>query len=121
MIHALDPTAATFIAVGYLGFIIMYLRAVSSEGRKSRAGQSMVYLLAVIAVCSVTSYIVQFLPIDWQWVRPIEGWILAVASLGLLVSGCGTRLGRAMDYEKVLRELDAAKEKIKALETTQPR
>lgn len=116
MIHVLDPTAAAFISIGYFGFVAHYLFTVSPAGRKSRAGKSVVYLLVVFTLCALTSYVIQFFPDRLMWVREIEGWLLAVASIGLFVSGCGIRLGKAMDYECTLKKLDAANARIAELE-----
>lgn len=116
MIHELEPATAVFIAVGYVGFVVTYLLEVTPSGRASRAGQSMNYLMVVFILCAITSYAVQFLPHSWQWTRQIEGWILAVAAIGLLASGCGVRLARAMNYESVLKENDALKARIVELE-----
>lgn len=104
MIHELDPTVAAIIGIGYLIFVITYQVNVSYEGRRSRAGKAMNYLQAVVALCSITSYFIQFLPHRLMFLREYEGYLLAIAVLGLVASGCGVRLARAMDYEHLLRE-----------------
>lgn len=92
-------TVISLITISYIVFALQVGFQTNWRKVDRRSGTALISLILVFVFCAIAGYVTSIMPNDYHYFREVVHWILAVASITLVVTNQAKVVARLLDGE----------------------